>query len=483
MGSQGRRLENRSQLTWIRRIVAAVILPVLLGWMSTRVPLLGQRFSPPQGHVENVSFEQVPGGVINIYYDLVSDSPDSVFTIAVKASDDGGKTFTLQPSAITGDVSNVKPGRRKKVVWRSGQDVAVLTFDLLKFDVVATAGQTTPAPGPAGPPPAGGGSKMKIILPVAGGGAAAAALLLKPKEKDCTFSASPTSLDFAAAGEAKTVNVSVTPADCKSPGWTASSSANFVSVSPGSGTGSGSVTFTAAANTGGSRNGTATVAGTSISLNQGATPACTTISASPNPVSVGSAAGAAPAVTVTLSPSGCAPNTWTAAIGTNPGTFITNLTPTTGSSGQTFGFSVTANTGAARSGTINVTGPAGVTTSVAVNQSITACTYTVTRSPSGNIGAAGANVVVSVTTQSTCAWTASFNPNPTQTAAPGRMLNFGNMTTNGGLTASGTGTNTNLMVQVAALAAAGTRTGTVIIADVASGNANVGNVSITQTNP
>src|SRR5579862_6017716 len=115
-----------------------------------------QRFSAPQAHVENVSFEQVTGGVVNIFYDLVSDQADAVFTISVKASDDGGKTFNLKPSAITGDVANVKPGQRKKIVWRSGQDVAVLAFDQLKFDVVATAGQTTPPPPPqpgAAPPP------------------------------------------------------------------------------------------------------------------------------------------------------------------------------------------------------------------------------------------------------------------------------------------------------------------------------------------
>src|SRR5262249_10325409 len=154
-----------------------------------------------------------------------------------------------------GDVANVKPGRRKKIVWRSGQDVAVLAFDQLKFDVVATSGQGTPQPAPApgappGAPPAaaGGGSKLKYSLPIAGGGAAAAAvLILKNKPKDCAFTVSPTSLSFAVTGEAKTVSISVSPADCSPNTWSASSAASFVTVSPATGSANGSVTLTASA--------------------------------------------------------------------------------------------------------------------------------------------------------------------------------------------------------------------------------------------
>jgi len=470
--------------------LAAVVATLI----AAPAPLDAQRFSAPQGHVENVSFEQIAGGVINIYYDLVSDATNAVFSIAVKASDDGGKTFTLQPSAITGDVANVAPGRRRKIVWRSGQDVAVLAFDQLKFDVVATSGQGTPkaepapAPAPAGAPPAGD-NKLKYILPIAGGGAAAAAFLLlkkgddKPAPLPCTFSVSPASLDFAFSGEAKTVTVSVTPAGCTPDSWTASSGAAFATVAPASGNGNGSVTITAAANSGAARNTTVTIAGKPVTVAQvGPTP-CTAITASPNPISVPAAGGAQGPITVTLGPAGCAPATWTAAIGTNPGSFITNLNPTSGNSGQTFGFTATANTGAARTGSINLTGPTpGVTATVTVNQGITACTYTVTRTPAGNIAAGGASITVTLSASaSTCAWTAAFNTNPTQTAAPGRMLTFANMSTNG-TQASGTG-NTPLMVTVAPLTTAGTRTGTVNFNDTASGNQNVANLTITQTNP
>lgn len=104
-----------------------------------------QVFSAPKAQIENVSFEQLNGGVFNIYYDLISDSPNATFRVSIQVSDDGGKTFTLTPAAITGDVENVKPGRHKKIVWQSGQDIgAPLAISLLKFNVIAESGPLPP---------------------------------------------------------------------------------------------------------------------------------------------------------------------------------------------------------------------------------------------------------------------------------------------------------------------------------------------------
>jgi formylglycine-generating enzyme required for sulfatase activity len=50
-------------------------------------------------------------------------------------------------------VASLKRGPRKKVVWRSGQDVAVLDDELLKFDIVATFVPPPAPPPPAAPPP------------------------------------------------------------------------------------------------------------------------------------------------------------------------------------------------------------------------------------------------------------------------------------------------------------------------------------------
>jgi hypothetical protein len=438
-----------------------------------------QRFNAPQGHVENVSFEQVTGGVINIFYDLVSDTPNAVFTIDVKASDDGGKTFNLKPSAITGDVADVKAGRRKKIVWRSGQDVAVLAFDQLKFDVVATSGPAGPRPGaePGAPPaaaaPPPSGSNTKVIVGVAAGGAAIAALLLARKSSSpaippCTFTVTPTAINAAFGGESDNVTVSPSPSGCSPNSWTASASAGFVTVSPASGSGSGQVTLAIAANgTSAPRTATATIAGATVAVTQAAAPTCTA-GASPSPVTVPSSGGQQGPVNVTMTPAGCAPNTWTVAATTNPGGFITNITPTSGSGNGTFTFTASQNTGAARSGTITVTNP-NSSFPIPVIQNPPTCTYSVTVS-AGHVALGGGTVTVTITNTQNCSWSATFNPNPTN------MLKFNNMSSDG-LTATGVGT-TPLMVQVSALAS-GTRTGTVIVTDVAT-NTQKGSVNITQ---
>ena len=163
-------------------IIRAAALTVSLMLVPSNLPVSAQVFSAPKGQVENVSFEQLNGGVFNIYYDLRSDAPDATFRVSIQVSDDGGKTFTLTPAAITGDVENVRPGRRKKIVWQSGQDIgAPLSISQLKFNVVAVGGDTTPQ---GGKPTAAAGNTttatksnpLKWIIPVVGGAGAVAAI-------------------------------------------------------------------------------------------------------------------------------------------------------------------------------------------------------------------------------------------------------------------------------------------------------------------
>jgi hypothetical protein len=84
----------------------------------------------------------------------------------------------------------------------------------------------------------------------------------------CTFTVSPTSQDFTAAGGTGTISVT-TRSDCA---WTASPSttATWITITAGqSGTGNGSVTYSVAANTStSSRSGTITVGGRSVSVSQ-----------------------------------------------------------------------------------------------------------------------------------------------------------------------------------------------------------------------
>jgi Zn-dependent metalloprotease len=85
----------------------------------------------------------------------------------------------------------------------------------------------------------------------------------------CSFSINPTSASFAAAGGSQNVTVT-TQTGCN---WTAASNNSFITVTSGaSGSGSGTVSYSVAANTGSlSRNGSLTIAGLTHSVSQAGT--------------------------------------------------------------------------------------------------------------------------------------------------------------------------------------------------------------------
>jgi Zn-dependent metalloprotease len=83
----------------------------------------------------------------------------------------------------------------------------------------------------------------------------------------CSFSINPTSASFAAAGGSASVTVT-TQAGCN---WTAVSNNSFITVTSGaSGTGSGTVSYSVAANTSTARSGSLTIAGLTHSVSQAA---------------------------------------------------------------------------------------------------------------------------------------------------------------------------------------------------------------------
>jgi len=86
-----------------------------------------------------------------------------------------------------------------------------------------------------------------------------------PGGTQCTYSISPTSASYGAAGGTGSVSVSTT-AGCT---WTASSNASWVAITSGSsGSGSGSVSYSVSANSGGTRTGTLTIAGNTFTITQ-----------------------------------------------------------------------------------------------------------------------------------------------------------------------------------------------------------------------
>jgi hypothetical protein len=83
----------------------------------------------------------------------------------------------------------------------------------------------------------------------------------------CTYSISPTSASYGSGGGDGTVSVSTTPG-CP---WTAFSNSGWIHVTGGaSGNGSGTVSYSVDANSGGARTGTMTIAGRTFTVNQAA---------------------------------------------------------------------------------------------------------------------------------------------------------------------------------------------------------------------
>ena len=161
----------------------------------------------------------------------------------------------------------------------------------------------------------------------------------------CTFTVSATSATAMAAGGGGTLAVATTSA-CA---WTAVSNASFISVTAGaSGTGSGAVTYSVAANTGAARTGTLTVAGQTVTVTQNAAGSCPyALSALTATVSGG---GGTTNVTVTTDAT-CA---WTAV---SNASFIFVTAGASGTGNGTVTFTVSPNPVAStRTGTLTIAG-------------------------------------------------------------------------------------------------------------------------------
>jgi regulation of enolase protein 1 (concanavalin A-like superfamily) len=159
----------------------------------------------------------------------------------------------------------------------------------------------------------------------------------------CTFTVSPAGQSVGGGAASTTFTVS-TASYCS---WTASVNDAWLSVSSGSsGTGSGTVTLAAAANSGPARTGSGTIAGQAVTVSQAAAPCMPAIS--PAAQNVGADGGTA-STTLTLG-NWCS---WTAA---SNASWITLTSASSGSGSATMSVSVAANTGPARSGTATIAG-------------------------------------------------------------------------------------------------------------------------------
>jgi hypothetical protein len=207
----------------------------------------------------------------------------------------------------------------------------------------------------------------------------------------CTFAISPL-LATLSSSDATVGTVTVSSgAGC---GWTASSSAAWITITSGAtGTGGGSVNYTVAANTGTtSRVGTMTIAGKAFAVIQPASSCSFTISPTSQSFPPSGGTGT---VAVTTS-STCH---WTAS-SLNP--WVTISGGATGTGSGTVTFDVAANTGTlSRSATLTIAGK-----SFTVIEATSTCTFALTPSLI-NVPPTGTSGTITVTTQAGCAWTAT----------------------------------------------------------------------------
>ncbi len=165
-----------------------------------------------------------------------------------------------------------------------------------------------------------------------------------PPPPVCAFTVSPRSESFGAAGGDDTIRVEASASGCA---WTAVSTVPWITVATGGGSGNGNVRHTVAQNTGAARTGTLTVAGDTVTVTQAAAPTCE-FSVSPMSESFATAGGEG-TIRINASAGSCA---WTA-VSSVP--WIT-VTSGGGSGNGNLRYTVAANTGAARTGTVMVAG-------------------------------------------------------------------------------------------------------------------------------
>jgi len=130
--------------------------------------------------------------------------------------------------------------------------------------------------------------------------------------------------------------------------WTTASNVPWVTVtSGGSGNGNGNVTYDVAANSGPARSGTITVAGQNFTVNQAN--GCT-YNISPTSANPAAGGGVYGGVSVTSYNANCTPPATSNAV------WITNVTVIGSGTTRTVGYTVAANSGVARTGTITIGG-------------------------------------------------------------------------------------------------------------------------------
>ncbi|MBF0525168.1 MAG: BACON domain-containing protein, partial [Deltaproteobacteria bacterium] len=304
-------------------------------------------------------------------------------------------TFTISPSSRTFDSSGPQTdsfaltASQATCSWTAISDSTWLSI-------------TNPAP----PPPFNGVGSASISYSItanASGISRTAHILVAGQtytvtQTACTISLSPSAQAFPVTGTPIATPATVTVTTQAGCPWTAAvtSGASWITITAFTGPGPGTVTYTVAANTGASqRTGTINIGGVAFNVTQdGQTCTYSLDTKSQN----FSSAGAPGTVNVTTQP-GC---TWTAVSN------VQWITPGAGSTGSgPFTYTVLANSGGARTGTLIV---AGVTLTVTQDAG---CTTSLTSiSPVMPFPSSGGTGICSITASAGCTWTVSATGTP-----------------------------------------------------------------------
>jgi hypothetical protein len=162
------------------------------------------------------------------------------------------------------------------------------------------------------------------------------------------------------------------------------------------------VNVTVAPNDGAARVGSIAIGNQRAMINQGSTASSTcTFSISATSQNVAAAGGAGTPVAVSAQP-GCP---WSASSSVS---WITITSGASGSGNGSVGFTVAANSGASRTGTLTIAGRSFAVTQAAASSPPASCSYSIAPNDL-NIGASGGNGTIAVSTGATCGWTAVSN--------------------------------------------------------------------------
>ena len=245
------------------------------------------------------------------------------------------------------------------------------------------------------------------------------------QQGNCSPTLSPSSQNVPATGG----NNSITVTNGAGCAWTATTNDNWINITSGANsTGSGTVNYSVAPNTGAQRSGVIVVAGQNFVVTQAS--ACVfTVTPTFQQFVV---AGGTGSVNVS-GPSNCA---WGA---TTNAPWIIVTSGASGSGNGTVNYTVTTNgSGSQRTGSINV---AGQTVNVTQDGG---CTYSINPT-SQNYAAAGGTGTVNVTTTSGCSWLANSNV-PWITITSGGSLTSSSPQTSGAGLGSTSGPGKNLVI-------------------------------------